>query len=75
MRKFVLLILLGILITGCGNSGKTPGQQLDTLIKQVDTTADQLWDSTKSKTNALKKDIRDRFEKKDTIYIKDTSGK
>jgi hypothetical protein len=61
-------------LVSCRNNGNTPGQKLDTLIKQVDTTADKLWDSTKSKTKVLTNEIRNRFDKKDTIYIKDTSG-
>jgi ElaB/YqjD/DUF883 family membrane-anchored ribosome-binding protein len=73
MRKFALLILLLVFMCSCRNNGKTPGQKLDTLIKQVDTTANQLLDSTKSKSNELKNEIKNRFDKKDTIRIKDTS--
>jgi hypothetical protein len=74
MCKFALSILLLLSLTACRNNGKTPGQKLDTLLKQVDTTAGQFIDTAKSKTNTLIKEIEDRFNKKDSSD-KDTSGR
>jgi hypothetical protein len=73
MRKFALLILV-LGLTACRNNGKTPGQKLDTLLKQVDTTAGQFIDTAKSKTEALTREIENRFNKKDSSD-KDTSGR
>jgi hypothetical protein len=74
MRKFALLIFVLLSLTACRNKGKTPGQKLDNLLKQVDTTAGQFIDSAKSKTDALTKEIENRFNKKDSSD-KDTSGR
>jgi hypothetical protein len=74
MCRFALLIFVLLSLTACRNNGKTPGQKVDTLLKQVDTTAGQFIDSAKSKTEALTREIENRFNKKDTSY-KDTSGR
>jgi ElaB/YqjD/DUF883 family membrane-anchored ribosome-binding protein len=74
MLKFAFSILVLLSLTACRNQGKTPGQKLDTLLKQVDTTAGQFIDSARSKTKALTREIENRFSKKDSSY-KDTSGR
>jgi hypothetical protein len=74
MRKFALLIFALLSLTACRNNGKTPGQKLDTLLKQVDTTAGQFIDTARKKTEALTREIENRFNKKDSSD-KDTSGR
>jgi hypothetical protein len=74
MKKLILVCLaIPVFAGSCRNNGKTAGQKLDTLIHQVDTTAEQVWDSTKAKTKALKEEIENKFDKKDSTNRKDSS--
>jgi hypothetical protein len=70
-----LLLTLGFLIAlaACNNSGRTPGQEIDTLLKKADTAADRLADSSASKLRKLKDKVNSIHIGTDTSKRNDTA--
>ncbi|MDB5253286.1 MAG: hypothetical protein JWP27_2455, partial [Flaviaesturariibacter sp.] len=73
MRLLLTLVFLTALLAGCNNSGRTPGQELDTLLKKADTTVDRLADSSASKFRQLKDKVDGIHIRKDSTKRNDTA--
>jgi hypothetical protein len=67
MKKLGIL-LIGT-VTACNNSGNIDNKA-DSLIKNVDSLSQKVWDSGKKDVKELKKKIEDQFEKKDSANKK-----
>lgn len=74
MKKMLVPVCFAALLSACNNSGETPGQTLDTVLKKADTVtkkvgaaAETAWDSTKSKVQRLDDKV-DKALHKDTAH-------
>lgn len=75
MKGSVGFLLFCMVLTGCNENGDSTERKLDSLERRIDTTAEKVWDSTKSKAKELKERIENRLERRDSVKNDDTIGR
>ncbi len=66
IRKLTAIALISGVLSAC-NEGSSTRNQLDSISKKVDSTAQSTWDSGKNKLRDLKNEIREQVAGKDSL--------